>query len=248
MTGIETYCQDISHNLDNWKNKPLLREIYKEFHQIIADYLVHSSSGLLIELGSGAADIREVIPRCIRTDLFPNPCIDRVENAYALSFDDESVANLILFDVFHHLRYPGTALKEFHRVLEKQGRVIIFDPCLSLLGLIVYGLWHHEPLGLGKPIQWEAPAQWNPADIDFYAAQGNAFRIFLRNTVNIHDFGWQIITVKRLCSISYIASGGYSKPQLYPYRVLPLMRRLDRILSAIPLIFSTRMLIVLEKN
>ena len=52
-------------------------------------------------------------------DLFSNPWLDRRENCYAMNFADGSVSHLILFDVWHHLRYPGTALREFHRVLAR---------------------------------------------------------------------------------------------------------------------------------
>jgi len=54
--------------------------------------------------------IKEVIPDCVTTDLFPNPWLDRQENAYHLGFADGSVSNLILFDVWHHLRYPDQPL------------------------------------------------------------------------------------------------------------------------------------------
>jgi ubiquinone/menaquinone biosynthesis C-methylase UbiE len=70
------------------------------------------------------------------------------------SITDSSVFNLILLDVFHHLTYPGTALKEFHRVLRVNGRVTILEPAMSLLGKLVYGLFHYQPLGLLKPVSW----------------------------------------------------------------------------------------------
>lgn len=248
MADIDAHNQEISENLANWKRKPLLREIYRGFHETIAGYLADRSLGAVAELGSGVADITEVIPGCIRTDLFPNPWIDRVENAYDLSFDDESVSTFILFDVFHHLRYPGTALREFHRALASRGRVLIFEPCLSVLGWIVYGLLHRESLGLGEPIQWDAPLGWSPTDIDYYAAQGNATRIFLRQEVDVSLFGWKIILAKRLCSISYVASGGYSSPQMYPGFALPILRRTDSVLSCMPRVFATRLLIVIEKT
>ena len=248
MRNIDVHNKEIQENLKAWMRKPVLREIYKSFHQIIAGHLSNPTLGSVVELGSGVADITEVIPNCVRTDLFPNPWIDHVENAYDLSFSNESISSLILFDVFHHLRYPGTALREFHRVLAKHGRVILFEPSISLLGLIVYGLLHKEPIGLGKKIQWEAPVNWNSADIDYYAAQGNATTIFVTGKNNIQCIGWNLITVERLCSISYVASGGYSKPQMYPGGALPLMQKLDKLLGAFPSLFATRLIVVLEKS
>lgn len=248
MTGIDAHNNEILDNIANWRRKPLLREVYRGFHETIDSHLADRSFGAVVEIGSGVADITEVIPNCIRTDLFQHPWIDHVENAYALSFGNESASNLILFDVFHHLRYPGTALDEFHRVLAPRGRVLIFEPCLSALGWIVYGLLHREPIGIREQIHWEAPDGWEATELDYYAAQGNATRIFVHREVNVGDFGWNVTKVMRLCSISYVASGGYSKPQMVPQRALPIMRRIDRILSCMPRLFSTRLLVILEKT
>ena len=247
MQSIEQHNREIRRNLESWRRKPLLREIYNDFHRSIAACLPELANRSVVELGSGVADIRETIPGCIRTDLFANPWIDRVENAYALSFADNSCGAVILFDVFHHLRYPGTALRELRRVIGPGGRVIVFDPCPSLLGLVVYGLFHHEPLALGAPIAWEAPKDWKPADIDYYAAQSNAARVFLRGEFDVGSTGLRVLKTERFCSISYAASGGYSGPQLYPARALPLMRGLDRFCSRVPAMFATRLLVVLEK-
>lgn len=246
MNDIESHDREIQTNVINWQKKPLLQKIYRGFHQSIAKQLA-PCNGLVVELGSGVADITEVIPHCLRTDLFPNPWIDHVENAYQLTFADRSLSNLILFDVFHHLRYPGVALKEMKRVLVPGGRVIIFEPCVSLLGLIVYGLLHPEPLGLNRPIHWESPIGWQPTDIDYYAAQGNASRIFVRNEVDVRALGWHLPLVQPLCSLSYVASGGYSKPQMYPTAALPIMRKIDQLLGYLPQLFATRLMIVLEK-
>lgn len=178
MASIDRHNQEILQNAGAWQQKPALRAIYKTFHQAIAAHLAPISRPT-VELGSGVADIQRVIPGCIRTDIFPNPWIDRVENAYALSFAAHSLANLILFDVFHHLRCPGTALQEFWRVLAPGGRAILFEPCVSLLGLLVYGVLHPEPLALNQDIEWHAPPGWRANQLDYYAAQGKASRIFL---------------------------------------------------------------------
>jgi SAM-dependent methyltransferase len=190
--------------------------------------------------------IKAVMPDCITTDVLPNPWLDRTENAYRLSFGNDSIANLILFDVWHHLRYPGTALLEFRRVLADGGRLIVFDPCMSLLGLLVYGLFHHEPLGLRNPITWFAPETWDAGRADYYAAAGNAWRVFCRSR-RFQLSGWKVITVQRSAALSYVASGGFRAPQLYPSILLPVLQCVDAILNRVPVLFATRLLVVLEK-
>jgi hypothetical protein len=246
--AIDKHNKEIRLNLTHWADKPLLKQIYDVFYKLIAQHLSALPGGHVVELGSGIGSIKTAIEHCIRTDLFPNPWIDRVENAYRLSFSDESTSDLILFDTFHHLRYPGTALVEFHRVLMPKGRVIIFEPCLSFLGLIVFGPLHQEPLGIKDPISWFAPPVWKPDDIDYYAAQANASRIFLGNAYKRRLIKWNMITRKRFSAISYVALGGYSKPQLYPDVAFPAMRVLDKICDLIPALFATRLLVVLEKK
>jgi len=239
---------EISRNLLSWERKPLLKKIYKSFYETIIKFLSSESDLCSVELGSGIGNIKEFIPNCLRTDLFPNPWIDQVENAYKLSFSDSTVSNLILFDVFHHLRYPGTALKEFYRVLTPGGRVLIFDPCISMLGLIVFGLLHHEDLGLRNEIKMFAPNGWSPDIDDYYAAQGNASRIFLSNKYKMFLEDWRVVTRLRLSAISYVASGGYSKPQFYPDKAFCFMQCVDKFCNLLPSLFATRLLVVLEKK
>ncbi len=247
MTEPVRHAEEAEQNLASWRKKPLLQEIYRDFHRRIAAELA-PGDGLCVELGSGIGNIRDVIPDCLRTDLFPRPWLDGVENAYRLSQADGSVRNLVLFDVFHHLAHPGTALEECRRVLSPGGRLILFEPCVSLLGRLVYGPLHPEPLGLDKPIAWRAPEEFDPAAMDYYAAQGNAWRLFVRKEAGADLAGWNLARVERLAAVSYVASGGYSGPQLYPDAALGLMRRLDRLCDHLPSIFATRLLVVLEKT
>ncbi|MGC1379116.1 MAG: methyltransferase domain-containing protein [Anaerolineales bacterium] len=253
---VNRHQKEILLNQHYWQEKQILRMAYREFYNLIAAQLSALSDPLVVELGSGIGNIKEVIPGCLRTDLFANPWIDQVENAYQLSFGDGTVSDLILFDVFHHLRYPGTALREFERVLRSPdpasgqpgGRVLIFDPCISALGMLVFGALHPEPVAYRERIVWDAPQGWSPAQVDYYAAQGNATRIFFGDERTRLPDRWNIVCRQRFAALAYVASGGYSKPRFYPDRLYPFLRSVGQALELAPALFATRLLVVLEKK
>jgi SAM-dependent methyltransferase len=245
---IGLHNTEIQQNLSNWTKKPILHRVYKEFYRIINDQVDYSLAGEIVELGSGIGNIRMEIPQAICTDLFKNPWIDQVENAYALSFKDNTISNLILFDVFHHLQYPGTAFREFHRVLKPGGKIIIFDPSISLTGFLVYGLIHHEPVAWFKKIEWDAHHDFDPWSSTYYAAQGNAERVFFAKKYLKKLSGWRLSNGKKFAALTYLLSGGYSKPQLFPSSHYDTVKRIEKVLDHFPKLFATRLLVVLTRE
>jgi SAM-dependent methyltransferase len=245
----EQHLKEILLNSEHWEKKKLLQKVYYEFYELIKSNADFSVPGNIVELGSGIGKIKDIIPNCITTDIFDNPWVDRVEDAYKLNFEDNSVSNLILFDVFHHLEFPGNAFDEFHRVLNDNGRIIIFDPCMSVLGLLSYGLLHHEPISISKEISVYAKDEKHVKESGYYAAQGNAYRIF-QNQKKYEKLlsKWEVIKYKKYSAISYLLSGGYSKPQLYPTSMYGFMKAVDSVCNIIPILYATRMLVVLKKR
>ncbi len=246
VANLEQHNLEIHENREHWQRKPLLRKVYAQFYREIARRIDHTIPGAIVELGSGMGNIKEHVADCITTDIFPNPWLDRVENAYDLSFGDGTVSHLILFDVWHHLEYPGTALREFSRVLSGRGRLIVFDPAMGLLGRFVFGCFHHEPLGLSDPIRWEAPPGFSPRESEYYAAQANASRVFGSDEFRNHLGAWRIAEIAYFSALAYLGSGGFRGPQLCPAKLLPLLNRVDSVLSRLPGLAS-RMLVILEK-
>lgn len=243
----EQHLIEMERNRLAWRRKPLLKRLYGDFYRLIQQNISHAP-GSTVELGSGIGAIKEFIPDCIATDIFPNPWIERMENAYKLSFESGTISNLVLLDVFHHLQYPGTALSEFSRVLTTGGRILMLEPYAGLIGRTVYGLFHHEPLELHTEITWNAPVDFDPHKTGYYAAQGNAGRIFCSGRYDHLLGSWRVVTVRRFSCMAYLASGGFSKPQLYPTNLLPFLQTIDRTLSICPTIFGARMFVVLEKR
>jgi SAM-dependent methyltransferase len=135
--GIFAHREQIMHHHKNWDRKPALRIAYARFYRLIASQLSNLPDSKVIELGSGIGNITQFIPNCLTTDLFLTPWSEQVENAYHFSFQDETVSDLILVDVFHHLQYPGTALAEFQRVLRPGGKVLMIEPAISALGYLL---------------------------------------------------------------------------------------------------------------
>ena len=74
-------------------------------------------------------------------------------DAYELPFATGTISHLVLFDVFHHVRFPTALLKEARRALAPHGRLILFEPFVSWCSRPVYALFHHEPLAMGTAIE-----------------------------------------------------------------------------------------------
>jgi len=241
-TPVAQHQREIERNLRAWQAKPLLRRIYVDFFERILKLVDRGIPGRIVEIGSGIGNIKAHLPEALCTDLFPNPWIDVVCDAYALPFDDGSVSHLILLDVFHHLRAPSAFFKEARRVLAPAGRVILVEPFISLSSFPVYGLLHHEP------VAWRAPITLDDSlpPRDYYAAQGNATRLFFLRQAGSWPPGWEVFHAEAFSSFSYLLSGGYSKPTVYPPNCLPLLQRCDQWLSRWPRLFGARAVVGLR--
>src|SRR6185436_3782952 len=87
-----------------------------------------------------------------------------------------------------------------------------------------------------------------PQPRGYYTAQGNATRIFFRGKTREAIAGWRKIHAEAFAAFSYVLSGGYSKPALYPAKLLSGMKLFDRSLSRWPRLFGTRCLVVLART
>jgi SAM-dependent methyltransferase len=243
MTPQHQHQIEIQKNLRAWQAKPLLQKIYASFYREILGLIDPQIPGRVVEIGSGIGNLKSHLPDAITTDLFPNPWLDLVCDGYELPFVDGSISHLVLFDVFHHLRAPNAFLREARRVLAPRGRLILFEPYISWTSLPVYGLLHHEPVAWREPINLTGAL---PRPRNYYAAQGNATRLFFRREIPNWPARWKVTHARAFSSFAYLLSGGYSKPAVYPASFLGMMQGFDRFLSRWPRAFGGRCLLCLE--
>jgi hypothetical protein len=102
---------------------------------------------------------------------------------------------------------------------------------------------HHEPVAWRQTI---SAAEDLPRPRDYYAAQGNATRIYFRGQQPDALQGWRVFHAQAFSAFSYLLSGGYSKPAFYPAGCLGILQRLDARLSRWPTLFGARCLVGLS--
>jgi hypothetical protein len=135
-------------------------------------------------------------------------------------------------------------LQEARRVLAKGGRIILFEPYISWISSIAYGCFHHEPVAWTSPIDL---ATEPPVNQTYYAAQGNATRLFFSSESPL-PIDLSPLKTRASADFTYLLSGGLSKPALYPAFAYSGLRILDRALSFIPTLFGGRCLVVLSRS
>tara|TARA_B100000963_G_scaffold119932_1_gene104509 strand:- start:3892 stop:4629 length:738 start_codon:yes stop_codon:yes gene_type:complete len=235
-------------NREIYKKKKILQLIYNNYFKLIKKNLFENSKLPILEIGSSGY-IKETIPECITSNLTnDNQMIDLEENIFKLNQKDKSLSNVIMVDIFHHLKYPKFALKNIHRVLCNNGRVIMVEPAMGLIPRIIYKIFHHEPNGFDFKIEWDEKPKKIPGKNEYFAAQSIPWRAFIKKELKLDEM-FEIKKIQCFSDFSFLASGGYSYISFYPKILFNMVKFLDRFLTILSKnIFSARMLVVLEKK
>jgi len=220
--------------------------VYRDyFRDMLARISVHHP---IVDIGSGPGFLKEYAPEIISTDVEPLPWIDRVVDGCVLPFDNGSVGNLVMMDVFHHLGRPLDFLREAGRVLTTGGRVVMIEPWTSPLGRFVYAYLCHEGIDTHADPK-------NPFGGDKNALDGNAALpqlVFGKGTGRVAEpirFGHlRLQSAQPLSAFAYLLTGGFKPICLLPRPLLPLVQWMDRIAEPLAGWIGVRAIIELEKS
>jgi SAM-dependent methyltransferase len=236
----------IADQARQWRNKPVLRKIYGDLYRRMAAACV---PGRILEVGGGSGGFKEFAPDCISSDLLFAPWLDIVADAQCLPFAAKSMANIVLFDVLHHLPFPRRFLAEAARVLQPGGRIVFVEPAITPLSWPFYRFLHQEPVRLGvDPLSAETPLCSTDA-FDSNQAVPTLLTGRCRAALERTFPELALHSLERLSLFAYPLSGGFKLWSLVPPAavdgLLALERRIEPLLGAI---MGFRLLAVIEKR
>jgi SAM-dependent methyltransferase len=242
---VKKNAQDIlAQRREIWTSKPIIQRLYSRWYGHIKKAL---RPGRTLELGGGSGNLNDFLPEAITSDIVFAPWLDAVIDAHAIPFKEESLDNIVLFDVLHHLAAPVVFFHEVERVLRPKGRAIMMEPYVSWLSYPVYRFLHTEGMKwntdpfLDQSSEGKEPFEGNQAipTLLFEKYREKLFMLFSRLNV---------IREQKLDSLIYPLSGGFHQPSLCPLFLWRFLEGLERLLNPLGSFLAFRLFIVLEKR
>lgn len=254
MPAIDFSSLDSSQMLVNHnrliRNKVFLNKIYQDYYHrfklSLKPFLntLSKKKPLIVELGTGAGFLKEIIPEVITSDVIGGRGIDKVFFAEKMPLKNKSVSAFLMYDVLHHIKNPEKALKEMSRCLVNGGRIIMIEPCNSLFGRFIYQHLHHE--NFDPDAGWTISGKGRLSD----ANGAIPYIIFIRDRKLFEKKfpGLEIVNIEPHTPIRYLLSGGLSKPQLLPSFTYPLVLTIEKLLSPLNAYMGMFMTIEIQKK
>ncbi len=228
-----------------WTRKAILRKLYFKWYSQITGAL---RPGTVLELGGGSGNLKDTLPHVISSDILYAPWLDAVLDAHDLPFKDESVHNIVLFDVLHHLEAPALFLYEANRILSYKGRIVLVEPYVSWASYFVYRFlhaedmdWYINPLNLKRSGKKDNPFHSNQA------VSTLVFEKYRKQFVTQFP-RLRILREMRTDPILYPLSGGFHNPSLCPHFLWSTLEYLEVLVAPLHRFLAFRLFVVLEKT
>ncbi len=194
----------------DWNNKIwdelYICSLYKTVFSRITSY-IPANSKVLIEIGSGNGISKKSMPGIIATDISFHELLDASCDSIALPFRSNSIDAIVIKDVLHHLPDVELFLKEVHRVLRTNGRLVVFDPYWGLLARFVYRFLHQEKFDVkAKTWSFTSNSPWD-------SNQALTYLLLRRDRTRFEkEFNFfKIEEHEKLIGPSFLLSGGVSR-------------------------------------
>jgi SAM-dependent methyltransferase len=202
-----------------------LRQIYREWYELLIAALPEVP-GAVLELGSGAGFLSDMLPGLITSEVFWCEHTQVVLDGQRLALRAEPLRAIVMTDVLHHVPDARAFFAEAARCVRPGGVIALIEPWVSRWSRIIYTRLHHEPFRPQTP-DWAFPAQ-GPLS----GANGALpWIVFERDRAQFErEFPqWRIETIRPFMPFRYLVSGGVSLRALMPGWTFGAWRGLERL-------------------
>jgi len=229
-----------------WKQKPVLRMLYNDIFERMAGSVV---DGATLELGGGIGNLKEKIASLISSDIQFAPWLDLVVDAQKLPFAANSLSNIVMLDVLHHIEFPSLLFRDAERVLRPGGRIVMVEPGITFGSTLFFRMLHHEPVMMNvDPLDEGAPDRHRDPYRSNQAIPTLLVRRY-REEFHAKFADLRILEVRWFSFVAYPCSGGFKSWSLISEslarKLLWFEKRLERLFGRL---FGFRLLIVIEKK
>ena len=207
------------------RQKGFLNRIYTDFYNEFKN--TKAPEGTLVEIGTGAGFIKEIIPKAITSDVIKGPDIDKVFSAEKIPFKNSSVSTFFMIDTLHHIKNPEKAFREMERCLKRGGKIVMIEPYNSWWGYFIYKYLHYEHFD--PKSDWKIQGEGRMSDSN----TALPWIIFVRDR-KIFEKKFPKLKITKIephTPFSYLLSGGLSKPQSLPTFTYGWVKGFERFIS-----------------
>lgn len=205
------------------QDKPFLHALYSEWYERVIQAL--SKKDDVLELGSGAGFLQQLLPGVITSEVFETPGVRLVADACNLPLPDKSLDAIVMTDVFHHIPDVSRFLVEATRCVRPGGKIIMIEPWRTLWSEWVYTHLHSEPFSPDSG--WKIPSA-GPLS----GANGALPWIVFQRDRALFEAQfpqWRIKNIESMMPFSYLLSGGVSMRSLVPGWMYRPIRAVERV-------------------
>lgn len=202
-----------------------LRQFYLEAYHRFAECLEKCHiEGKVVELGSGAGFVKQIIPNMITSDIISYPGLDMIIDGVKMPFRDAEVKFFAMLNVLHHVPDAESFFSEITRCLAPGGRVLIADQHVGWFSEIIYKYIHHEAFD-------KDAKKWSFLSSGPLSGANGALAWIIfkrdREIFNSRFADLQVIRYSPHSPLIYWLSGGMKNWTLVPKLFYPLAKAID---------------------
>lgn len=226
------------------RKKPFLKRLYSDWYAELLREAACSPGHLIVEIGSGAGFMKEIVRHVVTSDILDIPGVDVRFSGLHMPFKDSSVKAFFMLDVIHHIADNVILFKEIDRCLAPGGKIVVIEPANTLWARFVWRNFHHEEF---NPVA----EGWRTHGKDPLLSANSAmpWMIFFRDRARFNE-RFPLLRINKISThtpFRYLISGGVSMKQLLPYSAYPLITGIEILLSPLNKFIGMFYTIVIEK-